>query len=328
MTVLITGGCGFIGMNIAEHLTKQGIDVVLLDMAPLLKEAENTLKTNGGTYHHVQASILDSTQIKRIIKSYSITEIIHAAVITPDLTREKTASKQILDVNFSGTVEVLEAALSNKIEKLIYLSSASVYGDAAFAYTSVHEDTAHPRPKTLYAISKFAAEKTALRYKQLFDLDIRIVRVGTVFGPWERNTGVRDTLSAPLQATRLAYLHQKAFLPRKGPNDWVYSRDIAGAVATILQKTAISSDVLNISSGTSWTVYDWCRKLQTILPDFQYELVQSAEQANISFHGSQDRSPLSIQKLIDDAGYTPAYDLDSAFDDYISWIDRQSEFWQ
>jgi nucleoside-diphosphate-sugar epimerase len=325
LTVLITGGTGFIGINLSEELTDTGIDIVLSAMTSLPKEAQQSLERRKGNYHFVRSDVLNGDDLDHIIKKYGVTSIVHAAVITPDLDRERNESKTIMQVNFMGTVEILEAAKRNKIEKLIYVSSGSVYGDAALDDDWLSEEKTYPRPTTLYAISKFAGERTVLRYKELYDMNLIVARVGTVFGPWERYTGVRDTLSPLFLTTRLAVLGKEAILANPLRKDWVYSKDIAQGLAALLNSKNLNHNVYHLSSGVIWSVADWCKKLADEFPAFNYKIADRHEEANIKSNG--ERSPLAINRIKVDAGYASQYGLEEAFSDYMQWIRGTSEFW-
>jgi nucleoside-diphosphate-sugar epimerase len=324
LTVLITGGTGFIGINLSEELTGIGIDVVLSAMTSLPKEAQQSLERRKGNYDFVRSDVLNGDDLDHIIKKYGVTSIVHAAVITPDLDREQSESKMIMQVNFMGTVEILEAAKRNNIKKLIYVSSGSVYGDAALDDDWLSEEKTYPRPKTLYAISKFAGERTVLRYKELHDMNLIVARVGTVFGPWERYTGVRDTLSPLFLTTRLAVLGKEAILADPFRKDWVYSRDIARGLAALLNGNHLKHDVYHLSSGIVWSVADWCERLAQEFPAFHYRIADGQEVANVRSNGG--RSPLAINRIKEDTGYSTQYGLEEAFRDYMQWI-QGTGFW-
>jgi nucleoside-diphosphate-sugar epimerase len=314
-------------MTLAEELTDQGIDVVLLARRPLLPEMEKSLEGRKGNYAFFKGNILDPDSLDAVIKKHRIDSIVHAAVITPDIEREKEESKLIAQVNYMGTIEVLEAMKRNEVGRLVYTSSGAVYGDASFESDWLEEDGNYPKPNALYGINKFAAERAALRYKELFDLDIVVGRVGGVFGAWERYTGVRDTLSGPFFATRAAVLGQKPRVLKPDSKDWVYSRDIAKSLSAMLTAGKFGHDVYNLSSGFIWSGDAWCGKLKEAYPGFDYTVVDDPAEADITDFGELDRNPMNIDRLENDIGYTPVYDLERSFEDYMSWIDGVSDFW-
>ncbi|MFP4268757.1 MAG: NAD-dependent epimerase/dehydratase family protein [Spirochaetaceae bacterium] len=261
------------------------------------------------------------------IQKYHVDAIVHAAVITPDEEREKAESKLIAQVNYMGTIEVLEAVKRNKVKRLVYTSSGTVYGDASFQDEWLDEEKTYPRPNALYGINKFAAEQATLRYKKIFDLDIVVGRVGGVFGAWERYTGVRDTLSGPFFAARAAVLGEHANVLTPDSKDWVYSRDIAKSLFAMLSKEKLAYDVYNLSSGYIWSGKQWCDKLKEAFPKFDYTIVDDPAQADIRDFGERDRNPMKIERLKNDIGYQPIYDLDKSFEDYMQWIKGVSDFW-
>lgn len=327
MTVLITGGSGFVGINIIEKLLDEKISVVNYATLPVPEEAMDSLKGRNATYHYIKGDVLDTELVDSTIEKYNITTIIHAAVITPDIEREKKFSKTVTNVNYMGTIEVLEAARRHNIEKFIYVSSVSVYGDTAFKDSILEESKSIPLPRTLYEISKYSAERTVLRYKELFGLNVVVARLGQVFGPWEHYTGIRHTQSGPFQATRHAFLNQKVFLSRPGLRDWVYSRDVANSILHLLLNSELKYNLYNVGSGKSWTVQQWCELLKEEFPDFEYEMTEQLEQSNIDYFVPQDASKLSIERLQTDLGYNPEYGMVEAFQDYLEWIKNTSLFW-
>ena len=327
MNVLITGGTGFVGMNLAEELTDSGINVVLLARKPLLPAMVKSLEGRKGKYYFFKGDVLDGEGLDTVIKQYSIDSIVHAAVITPDEEREKEQSRLIAQVNYMGTIEVLEAAKRNKIKRLVYTSSGATYGDASFDSDWLDEEKNYPRPNSLYGINKIASEQAARRYRKIFGMDIIIGRVGGVFGAWERYSVVRDTLSGPFLAARAAVMGSHPAVLRPDSKDWVYSRDIAKSLAVMLSVEKYSHEVYNLSSGFIWSGKKWCDKLKEAFPDFDYTIVDDAEKADITDFGMLDRNPMSIEKLKNDLGYKPVYDLEKSFEDYMAWIKSNDNFW-
>ncbi|MGN8646620.1 NAD-dependent epimerase/dehydratase family protein [Gracilibacillus sp. HCP3S3_G5_1] len=327
MTILITGGSGFVGINIIERLLNAKLDVINYATFPIPSEANSILEECAGTYTYIEGDVLDSDLLDRVMKQYDINMVIHGAVITPDFEREQIHSKYIANVNYMGTMEVLEAARKHDVEKFLYISSVSVYGDTAFEDKILNESQSIPMPRSLYEITKFAAERTVLRYKELHDINVIVTRLGQVFGPWERYTGIRHTLSGPFQATRLALLNKRVNLSRPGLRDWVYSKDVANAMLDIIQKDNTVHPIYNIGSGQQWTIAQWCELLMQELPSFQYKIGDELDDFNIDFFVPEDASMLSIARLQKDVGYNPRYGMKEAFHDYMNWINNNSDFW-
>lgn len=325
--ILVTGGSGFVGINLIEKLLDDELNVVNFALTPVPEEARQSFQQRTGRYTYVQGDVLDRGAILDTIDQYGITKILHGAVITPGIDREKESSHLVMNVNCMGTIQVLEAAKDRNIEQFIYISSVSVYGDTAFEDALLDEGSSKPQPRTLYEISKHAAEKATLRYKELHNLNVTVVRLGQVFGPWEHYSGIRDTFSGPFQAARLAMLNEPAIMHRPGFRDWVYSKDIAGALAAILKKTRLSYDIYNIGSGNVWSIVEWCDLLKKRNLGFTHKITTEDQEANIDYFVSKDASPLSVERLIQDVDYQPAFGLAGAFEDYMTWMEEHSLFW-
>lgn len=326
MTVLITGGSGFVGINMMEKLLDESIDVVNYATLPVPTEAMSSLQGRQGKYHFVEGNVLDRKSLDAVMEKYEISTIIHAAAITPDLERERNFSKTVTDVNYTGSVEVLESARKYGIDKFIYISSCTVYGETGFQHEMLEESSSIPLPRNLYEITKYASERTALRYKTLFGLPVTVVRLGYVFGPWEYYTGIRQTLSVPFQVTRAAILKQAVFLPRSGLRDWVYSKDVANSIAKLITSKELNYDLYNIGAGVSWSIEDWCKLLRKEFPQFEYKIVGDSENANIDYFDQEDIREMSVERLRSE-GYHPKFRLKESFQEYMNWIKSTPLFW-
>lgn len=326
MNTMITGAGGFVGLNVAEALLREGRDVVLFDARPALPDdARETFDALPGRATYVRGDVLDDSAVAAVLAEHDVDRVLHMAVITPGLDRERRHAQRIVEVNLMGTMAVIEAARAHGVRRFVYPSSASVYGHASFDDALLEEATTHPIPDAFYAISKYAAERGVLRAGELWGLPAVAARVGAVFGPWEHETGLRDTLSGPMQATRSALRGEEVVLPRPGPVDWVYARDVAGALIALLDTETTRHPVYNVSGGTRWTVADWCARLLEAYPGFSYRFAEPGEAPTIAM-GPRDRSPLAIDRLREEI-YRPRFDLSTAFDDYRAWIDARSAFW-
>jgi UDP-glucose 4-epimerase len=328
--VLIAGGTGFVGLNIAEALLARSEEVVLFDRAPPPEEALAAFEALPGRLHVVPGDVLDPEAVREALALHGRPDaVVQAAAVTPDALREERQPATVLGVNLMGWTNLLAATHeAGDVRRVINLSSGSAYGDAAFdAPGPLDEARTAPDPVTLYAISKYASERIGRRLGALWHLDVRSLRLSSVFGPWERDTGVRDTLSPPMQATVAALRGEPAVLARPGERDWIYARDVAGAVLTLLDAPYPAHDLYNVGPGASWSVLDWCARLAEWRPGFVYRIAGEDEPPTVSLHGQRDRRPLAIGRLTGDLRYLPRYELDAAFDDFRAWLDRFPGYW-
>lgn len=166
-TILITGGTGFLGVHLSRFLLKKGYTVILLDTAPLTaKELEKKVTV-------VQADIRDKKKMLEALKG--VDYVVHAAAALP-IQHER---KIIFDVNVNGTKNVLDAALKNKVKRVVFISTTAMYG--------VPRDLPERETSALYPIghygeSKAEAEKLCMQYEKK-GLSVNIIRPKTFLGP-------------------------------------------------------------------------------------------------------------------------------------------------
>lgn len=323
MKTLITGGTGFVGLNVAEELLRSGEDVVLFSDSELMGHALQELSKLPGTLKTVYGDIADRAAIDAAFTEHHPDRVVHAAVITADEQRELRDFARIIDVNIKGTGHVLGAAATHGTRRVVYVSSGSAYGLSLLGDTMVSEETP-PQPDTLYSVTKYASERVCARFRQLCALDVVCARLGSVFGPWERDTGVRDSLSLPFQIMRRAMADEDVVLPRREPRrDWIYSRDAATAIMRLLYATALRYDLYNVAAGAEWPRFaeNWCIRLRSVFAQLRYRIADADEAANITFLGESDRALMSNERLSSDTGFRATAAHEVVLDSYARWLD-------
>ena len=174
-TILVTGGAGFIGSNIASELLNKGYSVRILDnfssgKRENLKGMEKDIELVEGdirSYHIVQDSLKD------------IDIVLHQAAL-PSVPRSIKDPITTNDVNINGTLNILEAAVDLKVKRVVYASSSSVYGDNPVL---PKVETMVPNPLSPYAVSKLTGEKYCNVFSRIYGLETVCLRYFNVFGP-------------------------------------------------------------------------------------------------------------------------------------------------
>ena len=320
MAILITGAAGFVALNIVEHLLRAGRDVVGLDRIALPERARREFATLPGRFTLIGGSILSSADIRRALTIAPVDTVIHCAVITAGSAREKSDPEGIVAVNVTGAVGTLMAAARNGVTTFVYPSSGSVYGAAARDVPLIDEDALSPAPVALYGLTKRAAETILPRVAAVQGMRFAAARLGSVYGPWEYATGVRDTLSPMLQVLECALRGDEAIVGPAWRGDFVYSRDVAEGLVQLADAPSLSRTVYNIGSGTLRSAASWCEAVAHTLPAFRWRLADAAEPGNIDSHTGFHRGPMAIGKAARDIGYVPHYDFAQAARDWIEWI--------
>lgn len=321
MATLITGGSGFVGLNIAERILGCGDDVVLASRGRVPGPVAEVLGSLPGGLESVEVDVRDRDAVEGIIRAHSVDRVVHGAAITADEARERTDGGVVVSVNVMGTVSVLEAAAATRVGRFVYLSSSAVYGDLRLGTAPVDEDTP-PEPANLYGITKLAAEGVVRRLGPMWGLEVACARIAAAFGPWERHTGVRDTVSPFVGLARLALQGARASVAFGADLDWIYSRDVAEAVAALLVSERLDHYVYDIAPGTVWSVRRFADRLEAEYPGFRHVEASDTETANVVEHTDPERPrvPIGNDRIRELVPGFPRFDPNRAADDYLAWI--------
>ncbi|BBK41554.1 oxidoreductase [Allostella vacuolata] len=322
MTMLVTGASGFVAAALVEEAARRGESVVAVDRAAPPPELAAAWTALPGKVRFAVADVRDGAALADLLRQHAVDTLVHGAAITSGPQREAAGPAEVLEINVVGTARVLEAAHAAGVGRVVHLSSASAYGAAAFAGAALDEVETACQPESLYSISKFAGERTVRRLADLWGLDVRVARLTAVFGRWERDTGVRDTLSPQFQATALALRGGEAVLARPGQRDWIYVRDVADAVLALRDAAAVPP-IVNVGPGREWSLACWCGLLAERYPRFRWRLAELGEPATVDLHGDRDRRPLAVARLAS-VGYRSGWTLQRSFADYATWVEAHS----
>jgi UDP-glucose 4-epimerase len=323
LNILIFGGTGFVGINIASALLARGHAVTLFDRGNLPRAAGKAFASSGDALEVVEGDITESRAVEATI-ARGFDAIILGAAITAGPAREAADPQSVLQVNLMAQVPILMAAHRHRVGRIINLSSGSAYGIAAFRHALLDEELPC-EPVSLYAITKFASERVASRLAALWGADIISVRLSGVFGPWERLTGVRDTPSPQMQIVAALRQKKEAVLSRPGVRDWIYAPDVAEAIAVLVEAPKPRHGLYNISTGNEWTALQWGEHLTDLNPGFVCRLVTPGEAPTVDLHSDADRAPLSITRMEQEFGWRARFGCADSATDLNDWWIRHGE---
>jgi nucleoside-diphosphate-sugar epimerase len=323
-SVLVTGGAGFVGLNLLEALLGRGEDVVAFGREDALPPAASALfATLPGRLTLVQGDVLDAGALRALFKAHAIDRIFPFAAITAGPAREASSPGAIIDVNLKGLIATLEAARdAGGVRRVILPSSAAVYGESAYDHALLDEATTPCVPISLYGVTKYAVERAGLRLAQQWGLDAIAARIGAAFGPWERDTGVRDTLSPHLAIATLAKSGGEAVLPATVHGyDWVYVRDLAAGLLALMEAKAPPARVFNLASGRDWSPHldACCAAMAGALPGFRWRRAATGEAPGVAFPEIRPRGVMNIGRARG-IGWAPRFTPEAAYADYAAWM--------
>lgn len=300
MKIVVFGGTGFVGLNLAEVLLGRGHDVTLYDRSPLPPAAERSLANFRERLKVVQGDITDAAGIDVLIAEGWDALVLGAAITAGD-DLERASPARVLEINVMAQIPILQAAIRHGVRRVVNLSSASAYGAAGQRHQVLDEETPCD-PVSFYAISKFTSERSVARHAELFGGDFLSVRLSAVFGPWERAGAVRDTPSLQFQILAAFARGEPAIMPAPGRKDWTYAVDAAEAVAVLIEAERPRHRLYNISSGAAWSALQWGEAFAALHSGLHCRLANPGEKAVIKLHGG-DRAPLSVARMADEFGW-------------------------
>ena len=163
MTVLIAGGCGFIGLATAEHYLTAGEEVVLFDRNDLHPVAHRAFDALPGRYTVVRGDIRLAEPIAQVIGDHKVDGVLYGAAVTSGPEREREAPESVIEVNLVGLAQTLKAADKAGVKRLVNISSGAAYGTGAFGATGwdgpLDEYGTREEPFKIYGMTKFGSER-------------------------------------------------------------------------------------------------------------------------------------------------------------------------
>jgi nucleoside-diphosphate-sugar epimerase len=322
MSVMVTGGTGFVGLALTEALLTRGEDVVVYALDEPPAAARRVFAALPGRLTVVTGSVTDGSALTEAMRAHRVDRLFPFAAITAGPARERDVPEQILNVNLVGFVTQLRAARDAGVRRVIAPSSAASYGDSFFDHALLDEATTPCVPGSVYGVTKYAVERTALRLGAGWGLDVIAARIGSVFGPWERDTGLRDMLGPHWQLAGVAVRGGHAVLPASIPAyTWVYARDVAAGLVHLLDLPSPELRVFNICSGCEWgaRITEWCAMLAERFPGFTWSQSDDPSALTIRFSETRPRGRMDIAR-IGATGWSPRFGPEAAYADYLEWV--------
>ena len=312
MATLVTGGTGFVGSNIVKALAQRGHTVICLDIAAPDALVRGHLEPWAEQVTFVEGNILNEEDVERATAS-KIDKIVHAAVFTgilPEIERDRSHS--IASINLMGTANLLDLAQRRSVDRFVYVSSGSVYGDDLDPDQVLREDTPS-NPRSLYAIGKSTSELLTRRFGELHGFQTASVRLGGPYGPMERITGHRANQSVLKEWTGNIVRGEPIQVgDRTAQRSFTYVADIAEGVCSVLDAPKLGYDVYNNSTAGSATMAEVIAVLQELHPGLRV--------TDVPHHDMSGRpNKMDVTRIREDVGFVAKYDLASGIRDYLTW---------
>jgi UDP-glucose 4-epimerase len=307
--VVITGGSGFIGSNLARNLAANNKVIVIDDLSTgNLKNIKDLIDSKKIGF--IKRSITNLNILQKTFKN--IDYVFHEAAI-PSVPRSIKDPLRSNFVNVNGTLNVLIAARDNNIQKVIYASSSSVYGDTP---TLPKKEKMKPRPLSPYAISKLTAEYYCQVFSKIYSLPTVSLRYFNVYG---RRQSPSSEYAAVIPKFITNILHEKSPLiygDGKQTRDFTYVDDVVKA--NILAAESDETGIFNIAGGNRISINDLAYKIMDLCKkNLKIEYTEPR-------HGDIKHSYADISKAKEKLNYAPGYILSDGLKEVITWYRKQT----
>ena len=320
-SVLVTGATGFVGINLLHALSHAGLRAIGLAINPLPQTALNSIAEIGPVPIVELVDVRDSAAVSELFLKYQPMVVIHAAAITAGLERERTSAREIVEVNVGGTQSVLDACTASGVQRMLYLSSGAVYGEAAFGAGQLSETTAAV-PVGLYGATKLAGEFLVKRHGQLHGLATVTARLSAVFGPWEHPTGVRDLMSPILQLNMAGCRSESSRYVVDAGRNWVYAPEAAAAIVGLALKQEPRHDCYNVCPQNLGTCEPWVERLRKTYSDTTFVAVPSPKEATVAYDADPRRKRAFVEagRIQQELGNGLWSTHEDSLDHYLAWL--------
>jgi len=319
MKCLITGAAGFIGSHLTDWLLS-GVDNFDDFYDPKIKRRNIAESLKNKNFQLTEADIRDSAAMDKAIAD-SIDIIVHLAAkagVRPSIAQPVLYA----DVNVNGTLVLLEAARKHKVNKFIFGSSSSVYGNNEKVPFS--EDDNVDFPISPYAATKKAAELICHTYHHLYGLDIICLRYFTVYGPRQRPDLAIHKFAKLIEQGKPIPVYGDGTMSR----DFTYINDVIdGTVAAINRLTSREPRAAN----HEFNIYNLGESHPITVNDLIIEIEKAlGRKATKEFlppqPGDVERTYADITKAARDLAYSPTATIQQGLAKFVEWLRQESQW--
>ncbi len=294
--VVVTGGAGFIGSNLSDELDSRGYKVVVLDdlsagklenVAPLLAK---------GNAEFVLGSVTDALLLQQVFKGAKYVFHLGAIAGVVQSVEDPLASHE---VNLTGTLNVLIAARDSGVKKVVFSSSAAVYGSSP---TMPKREDMLPQPESPYAVTKLAGEEYCHVFRRAYGLQTACLRYFNIFGP-RQDPNSQYAAAIPGIAKKVAQGEPPVIYgDGEQTRDFVFVKDAVAANCQAALSDACG--VFNVGRGTGISINRLARLIISLMGVKMEPLYGEMRPGDIR-HSLSD-----ISRAAEAFGYSPKYSLE------------------
>ena len=309
--VLVTGGAGFIGSHLVEHLLARGANVTILDDFSSGKIENLSQVTGHRNLHIVKGSVLDGEAVANVLKG--VDTVFHLAAIV-SVARSLEDPLMVNRVNMEGTLAVLEESRKACVNRLVYASSCAVYGNAE--QLPIKEETPL-HPMNPYAASKTAGEHYAMVYQRTYGMDIVCLRYTNVYGP-RAGIGPYSGVMTKFAERLLDNQPPVVFGDGEQTRDFVYATDVAEATAQAAVSPQAIGLAINVGSGIATTINELARIMAEVSGRRQLKALRTEPKLGEIRFSQADTN--RARKIL---GFESKVNLREGVTNFLAWYARE-----
>jgi len=319
MSILITGGTGFIGVGLAHKLVEKGEDVILFDIAPQTERVAD-LKDK---VKIIRGDLKVWPEVMNAVKENNVEDIFHlGAMLSVPSEYNPWASFQ---TNVAGTMHVLEAARLFGVKRLAFASTAATYG---LGTTEVITDETLQRPITMYGIGKVYGELLGRFYHRKFGFDFRALRYCAVMGPGVKTMALTQYNAWMVENAALGKPYE-CFVTEDAAIPVTYFKDAIRAIEMLYYapKEQIKTMCYNISGvSPAQSAKELEMAIKKFIPDAK--ITYKPDPVTMEFFQSQNMRIIDDSRAREEWGWKPLYtDFEKVVEDFIQEVRTRPEFY-
>lgn len=303
--VLITGGAGFIGSNLADELIRQGARVSIID--DLTTGFRENLEEINGDFDFIEGDINDDAALSKAIEGAEI--VFHEAAL-PSVPRSVDDPAETHRVCVDGTFNVLLKAKQSGVRRLIYAASSSAYGDQP---TLPKIEAMRPDPLSPYAVAKLTGELYCRAFNHVYGLETLSLRYFNVFGPRQNPGSMYSGVISRFIDALMTGGTPVIFGDGEQSRDFTYIANVVDANIKAAQTTRGLGETMNIANGDRITLIELLEVLKNITGSNADAEFQPAR------NGDVKHSQAGNERAVECLGYKELVGLEEGLRRTIDW---------
>ena len=316
MRLFVTGGAGFIGSAFIRLTIENDpeAEVLNFDALTYAGNLENlAAAADDPRYRFVKGNVADAEAVDRAVSDWRPDAIVHFAAES-HVDRGILSPQPVIETNFNGTFQLLEAARKNKIPRYLQVSTDEVYGSID---APAEADESYPlTPSSAYAASKAGADLLALSYVTTYKMDVVVTRASNNYGPYQFPEKLIPLMISNALEDRPLPVYGDGMQVR----DWLWVDDHCRAIRAVLDKGR-SGEVYNIGGNRALPNIDVVHKILEAVGKPE-SLIRAVEDRP----GHDRRYAITSEKVMNETGWAPRVDFESGLAAAVGWY-RDNSAW-